>query len=328
MDLREQMTKKAKTAEPNVASNAALEQPHQPSLAHPDAIDNFVAQMKAVEAGWNAKSDDEKIAHFQTLISEKFAAAGMPAPTISKMDAGGGRNGEFDAASWGLKMAPATLAKPMAEVAGTVYHESRHAQQFFMIAQYIAKSKIAPPPHQQIPAAILEAAARAEANPASRLLAPEEDEAKLYHTSMYGTGLKKRNHTLTTLGTAMTQLTTAMSELQAAKVTEATTLATFKNYKNAQGEEFQKSPDVRKADVTHVKNYDIKEEAKARRIEAGAALIAKSDAFKAVEVAYRALPEEADAFRAGDAVSAKLRPSASAPAAIDTAAAQAEPGQG
>lgn len=310
MELRGQVEKKAKMTAQAAASSAAA-QSDKTGLAHPDAIDDFVAQMKAVEAGWDAKKPEEKTAHFQSVIDARCAAAGMPAPTIELMPAGGGRNGEFNAKSWSLGMTAKTLEKPLAETAGTAYHETRHAQQFFLIAKHIAKTNIQPPPHDQIPSRILTAAKAAQL--ASPMSTAEEAEAKLYHTSVYGAGHAQRNRTLTALAThTPDRLLQTGADFTKANARHQEALAILESYKDGQGEAFQNDKEMRKQDPVYMEHFAAKKAAAAEYNRALAATQAEKTAFDAAQAAYRALPEEADAFAVGDAVTAKLKETASA----------------
>jgi hypothetical protein len=317
MTLRGQMDKKVRTAGEagEVGASAAVAAaPPKTGLAHPEEINSFVAQMKAVQADWSAKTPEQKIEHFQQVISAKFEAAGMPAPGIELMPASGGRNGEFNAKLWSLGMTATTLAKPMAETAGTAYHESRHAQQFFMIAKYIAKENIAPPPHEQIPAHILAAAKEAEAT--SPMSPAESAEARLYHTSVYGADYKKRNITLTKLGThTLASVEAKNTAYKAAKTDYETAVQVFDAHKKEQEEkvpDFKTDRAVREGDAKHVANHGSKNAALALTKTALAAFTEESAAFSATLAEYRALPEEADAFHVGDAVTARLNETASA----------------
>lgn len=315
-ELRGEIDKKVKMSGEAGASATVAEAaaPPKTGLAHPEAIEEFVADMKAVQAGWAAKTPQEKIDHFKTVITAKFAAAGMPAPDITLMEPGGGRNGEFHSASWSLGMTADALARPMAETAGTAYHESRHAQQFFMIAKYIAKENLAPPPHQQIPARILSQAAQAQAS--TPLTPAETHEAQAYHASVYGADRIKRNHTLTKLGVhTMESVGINNTAFLKAKADYETAEQTFKVHKEKKELElptFATDKALRAADATHVLNHSNKTEAAARFRSAHAAFLEESAACTATLAAYRALPEEADAFAVGDAVTAKLKGSASA----------------
>ncbi|NHZ60855.1 hypothetical protein [Massilia genomosp. 1] len=276
------------------------------SLAHPEVIDAFVAQMKAVEADWGKKSPAQKIEHLQNVINAQFEAARVPAPSISLMDLGGGRNGEFDSKTWSMGMTEETLGKrSMAETAGTVYHESRHAQQFFMIAKYIGQEGIAPPHSDQIPKPILKQAK--EAVDKCAMGTDEIAEAKSYHTSVYGADREKRNATLRKLAHyTFPRLCQTSADFSKARLTYEEAVATLETYKGEQSPQFHDSKELREKDPTYLAHLANKRAAIKEFNRTLAVNKAEKVGFDAAQKAYHALPEEADAFAVGDAVTAKL----------------------
>lgn len=293
--------KRLKTGHPNRLFGAGVS-----SLSHPALIDNFVAQMNAVNADWAEKSSEEKIEHFQNVITGHFEAAGMPPPRIKLMEPGGGRSGEFDSKTWSMGMTAENLeTRSMAETAGTAYHESRHAQQFFMIAKYIAQEGIPPPHSKQIPDDILEKATLAVKE--SPMSPAESAEAASYHTSVYGADREKRNATLRNLALhTPARLLQTGAEFSNAKAAHEAALATLETYKGEQTPEFNERRELREQDRTYMGLFETKKTAAKEFNRALAATNAEKVAFDAAQKAYHALPEEADAFAVGDAVTAKL----------------------
>ncbi|WP_150118979.1 hypothetical protein [Massilia sp. NR 4-1] len=307
-------TKKLKTGEENPDSGAAVASSapvaasssgaasaatEKTGLAHPDAIKEFVAQMREVESQWNTKSPEEKIAHFQELINPKFDAIGVRAPTVKLMDPTGGRSGEFNSTEWSFGMTETALGKPMAESAKTAYHETRHAEQYFMMAKHIAQTGIAPPPYKQIPDDVMTVA-----QTAPKLSGAEAKEAGEYHKSIFGADAKKRNFVLTNLGTySQAALVEKGQAFTAAHKAYEAADETVKKYKE---ENHKLVGPENWPDETQKKNGEARKNARQEREYALSAYNDTKQKFEETQAKYRALPEEEDAHAVGDAIMAAL----------------------
>lgn len=178
-------------------------------------------------------------------------------------------SGEFDFATWTLDIGKAAFeaATPsnaeIMEATDTVYHEARHAEQWFRIARLQAgKGWKAPKIAYQL-SIPLKIAKLAVASPLTGT-STDATEASSWYESVYGTGRKHRNKTLKALSKTREAVEKA--------------LAAFKK--------LAKNP----------KATEAKKEAARKKLEDAA------KKRKEVYDAYRALPEEADAWSTGDDV--------------------------
>lgn len=238
--------------------------PDKTGIGSPFAIGRFVAAAKQVEANWATLKPVDRAKAFAVASNAELTAAGAPAAKVKmkKMD----DLGRFSFSTWTLtlgKDAFAAAAPSSAEImdaADTVYHETRHAEQWFRMARLQAgkgwkPAKIAV--KLSIPLKIAKAAAAAPLTGTSL----EATEASAWFESVYGTGAKARGKTLTDLSKIPAQLEKAIAALA-------------KLEKNPKATEKQK-------------------EAARKKVEE---LTKKSEA---VDAAYHALPEEADAWAVG-----------------------------
>lgn len=229
-------------------------------------IYRFIEAAKQVEKDWaTMKSGTERAKAFGAAANAELKAAGVPEVRIrvKKMD----DLGQLDFATWTLDIGreafdPATADRSaIGDAADTVYHESRHAEQWFRIARLQAgkgwkawtiATKLGIP---------LKIAKAAVANPLAAGAGAEATQASAWYESVYGTGRKQRNKTLTD-----------MSKL--GKNLEAAKKALAKLTKSKKATEKQKEAARKKVDDLQ-KKYDD------------------------VYAAYEALPEEADAWDVG-----------------------------
>jgi hypothetical protein len=227
----------------------------------------FIEAAKKVEADWaTLKNATARAKAFGAAANAELKAAGVPEVKVrvKKMS----ELGQFDFATWTLEIGKDAFAKAAADrseigdAADTVYHESRHAEQWYRMARLQAGKgwkawKIAT--KLGIP---LKIAKIAVANPLASGPDAEATEASAWYESVYGTGKKHRNKTLTD-----------MPKIE--KKLEAARKALAKVNKNPKATEKQKEAASKKVDELQKKWDEVYD-------------------------AYRALPEEFDAWAVGD----------------------------
>ena len=226
----------------------------------------FIDAAKKIEADWVAlKNATARAKALGAAANVQLKAAGVPEVKVrvKKMS----NLGELDFATWTLDIGKDAFAKAAAsrseigDAAETVYHEARHAEQWFRMARLQAGKgwnawKIAT--KLGIPLKIAKAAV---ANPLAAGAGTEATEAGAWFESVYGTGRKHREKTLKSLPKIRKKLKAARAALA-------------KLDKNPKATEKQKEAARKKVE-------DLEKEA--------------ATAYDA----YRALPEEADAWDVG-----------------------------
>jgi hypothetical protein len=246
------------------------------------SLDRFVSAAKAVEKDWSKLKSTERADQLGDAANAELKRAEVPEVGVVLKDLGQA-DGNLDFGPWNLNLNDARFKKEaitaaeMAPVADTVYHESRHAEQWHRMARLEAGQGQKGP---QI-ASKLGIKRSVADDAASKPLTgdgPLTSEAKKWHESVYGTKGNDRNNTLKALKTDGADLNTKVEAVQAAQ----------------------------KAYETLVADPSATPEAKQKALDewetAYAAYEAANTKFDATYKAYRDLPEEADAWALGDRV--------------------------
>lgn len=246
------------------------------------AIGRFAAVAKKVEGEWDAKTKVQRAEGLADAANSELKKVGVP-ETGTVVKPLGQRNGELDFGPWNIALnetkfdQPKTTPAEMGAMADTVYHETRHAEQWFRIARLeAAKGKDA------AAIAVTLGIKPAVATKATKVpltgTTTDAKEAKEWYDSIYGAGAAARNTVIGNLAT------------------HGTALETSSNASNAAGVEYNKTL----ADPTATN------EQKQAKLEAWktahATYLAAKATFDATYKAYRELPEESDAWAIGGQV--------------------------
>ena len=253
------------------------------------AINAFGNDMATLQKDWGTLTPAARTARLQSLVDAQATGNNFPAPRITTpSDLGAGRNGELRFRRWQVAINPglmnaSTLSRQQAEELGdTIYHETRHAEQWFLMARRDAAAGLTA---SQIESRLSVPPLVAQAAVADPLAAAGSRRgcADAMYNSVYGTDAAARNATLTDLGTksaslasanqALAQATAARDTLAATPGTTAQALAGANNLVNS--------------------TY--------------ATAMAQYHSFQTTYAAYRALPEEADAWNAGTRAAAAVK---------------------
>jgi hypothetical protein len=113
-------------------------------LALPSNLEAFASDAKGAAAAIAAMSTfGERAEKVRGVINARLAAAGVPA--VTAVAPGGGGNAHFAKESWSVTVDPTFAmqngANGPAELLATVYHEARHAEQDFLVARHMARTK-------------------------------------------------------------------------------------------------------------------------------------------------------------------------------------------
>jgi len=252
------------------------------------ALDRYVAAAKQVEQDWTSLDPDGRANRLGDAANAELAAIGVPEVGV-RLKYLGAPEGRFDNLPWNIDLnatrfdPSTTTTGRMATVASTVYHESRHAEQWFRMARLEAgQGKNAAAIASELDIAPRVAAA-AEKSPLTGD-SQQAKEAATWHKSVYGPGAgDARNETIKRMHAQAKEMDTALAASEAA---EAASDAVRNNA--------TATPDDKRAALNAWK-------------AAFNAYKAVKAAFEASWAEYRALPEEVDAWRLGDRVGAEYR---------------------
>src|SRR5947209_10406046 len=214
-------------------------------LAQGGQVKAYVAGVKQAKGTWaTLKTPAARAQMLGKIANDRLQAAGVFSvairidPTLSPQT-----SGQFDFTTWsialngGLVNQAALTDAQLKSVAGTIYHEARHAEQWFRIARWLAgqgkKAADIVTEMQIAPAAAKAAVASplAEHGWFFRLSHSAEelednqkklDEAKAWFDNIYGTGGTSRGNVLNALGPDAAAVTAASNaHAKAAKLTAA-----------------------------------------------------------------------------------------------------------
>lgn len=189
-------------------------------LADEERVDSFVEGAADVESRWAEFPDaDARVNALTSLVNARLVASGVPACLVVVNDLPN-LLGQFDFTTWSLEIGRPAFAndtishEEAADAADTVYHEARHAEQWFRMAQYLAgqgRDAASIATHMGIPAA---QASAAVADPLTKG-SMEYLIADGWYQSVYGSGSAHRERTLTELSEAGTAQDAAQAAVDA-----------------------------------------------------------------------------------------------------------------
>jgi hypothetical protein len=239
-------------------------------IGAPAAVGRFVGAAKAIQKDWTTLATADKRAQkMGDAANDELKKAGVEQCTVKveAMDAAGA----LGFRTWTLRIGKnafdkATLSlTELADAADTIYHEARHAEQWFRMARLRAgagKKAAEIATELELPPTVVAAAA---AKPLTGT-GVEVTEATAWYESVYGSGSAHRGTVLTELPKASAALTKAINDKAAVDSNPTSTAGAKKAAADA-------------VEAARKKRADLYKE-------------------------YRALPEEADGWIVGGAVTA------------------------
>ncbi|ADW67342.1 PAAR domain-containing protein [Granulicella tundricola] len=234
----------------------------------------FAKDMKQLQKDWKTLTPAQRQQHMKDMVNKQLAKSGVPTVGISPNPTmGPGTNGQMNFQNWRLDMNPALMNSPdltnqqTEDLGNTLYHESRHAEQWYLIGRKEAGEGKTAAQIRQSTQMLGSTATAAAAHPLAKNDPMAACAGQMFN-SVYGTGAAHRNTVLTALGPNRTAYNAALANYNAVNANPASTLA----QKQAAYAAYQS------AAATDTANYNQ----------------------------YRALPEEADAWHAGNSVGSLL----------------------
>lgn len=176
--------------------------PEMSGIATNLAIGRFVKAAKEVQKDWGKLKVEERANHLGKAANDELKAVKVTETTPVVMDIANA--GQLGIATWQLKLgkkafsAAAVTDAEAADVADTVYHESRHAEQWHRMARLQAGKKKTADEIQKsmgIPARVAQDAAKEPLEAGGA----EAKEADTWWESVYGSKAKDRNTVLKNL---------------------------------------------------------------------------------------------------------------------------------
>jgi hypothetical protein len=170
-------------------------------------VDQFAKDLQKIQANWQNMTVPERLSALKLAINTTLNAAGLPTCDVIAEKMSGDTAGQFETRNWKLFVDSDLLNQPTLsnknaiELGKTLYHEARHSEQFYRIAQMLASQP--PDGQKRTPQQIanelnlgnaFSVAQRATQSVQNTPLSPAQLQvANAWYQSMYGTG---RNHSL------------------------------------------------------------------------------------------------------------------------------------
>ncbi len=104
----------------------------------------YLGDVKAVETGWGGGDPNERAAAIISSVNKNLTRTGAPPVTFTLVERDADSYGQFCDSTWNIelnsKFFTPSIAKTddMAQIADTVFHEARHAEQFYRVARLLA----------------------------------------------------------------------------------------------------------------------------------------------------------------------------------------------
>ncbi|NUO83917.1 PAAR domain-containing protein [candidate division KSB1 bacterium] len=188
----------------------------------------FCRRFKALMKNWNSLTPAERQQKLQELINRPLKKSGLPPVSVNSATLSANTYGQFDFQSWSLEINKTFLNGPLnaadsKELANTVYHEARHAEQWYAIAQRQAAAKPAPTANQMsrsmsnLPVSVAQQALK---NPLPAD-SPRGVFGDTMHRSIYGSRATYRSEVLNNISTRYNEYKTLPEESDAWDVESA-----------------------------------------------------------------------------------------------------------
>jgi hypothetical protein len=314
------------------------------------AINRFTKDIKKVESHWKKLDPEQRISELTTVINQNLHYAGMPDVFVEKNSLSQGTRAEFDFNKWKITLNQSLIndpdlfdAKPKGQdsdaldLAKTLYHEMRHSEQFYRIAQRLATQSMSP---QQITNTMAIPVSKAQLAAQSikdyPLTTEQANQAEAWYQSIYGKDRTHRAETFVKLNSTEKAFLTAEKTFEKASNSYIEHNRNYENQVRDYGEkskvyqgavanlelqlkssqDHQLSPSEASkylgqlAELDHVKSeltkyssqldiakQDLDKEANNLQYKLAPAYEKARDAALKAYSGYRSLPEEADAFK-------------------------------
>jgi hypothetical protein len=285
-------------------------------MSAPAEIESFADEMANLQREWPQLSPADRIIRLQELVDTRAGAAGFPPPDVTAPSGLGASSGQLRFRDWEVAINDALVNrdsltdKQAAQLGDTLYHETRHAEQWSLMAKRQAAEGLAAEQiHWQLalPGRIAREAVR---DPLSAT-DPRRPCADALYKSVYGRDRLARNRTLTNLEDHGDDCRAANEAYKAAMTEEQRLKSQLSQEQKAYVSCKERHPPPTKSELDAMGRQCNHTIAKLK-----AAQSRSEECRKAAEVAhstysktyddYRALPEEADAWDSGGRASTAI----------------------
>jgi len=266
---------------------------------------DFLATARQVETGWGDSSPAVRANALIQSVNQYLGEAGVPPIAFELKPGDADSRGSFSESTWSITLnegafSAATVdVDAMAQIADTVFHEARHAEQFYRIAQMLAAlghsaEEICA---KMVLNASIDAGAAAHAHDHPMPLDPNGlstafMETLEWYQSLYGARAALRRHTILTMKDTKLQVFNFMGQIHALQSNMMLLKQELASMK--MDTQFQQQDLQMERDEIIQKIVELESTGKGESVEAGDLRTTKSELeerFRALAKAYRAVVE-------------------------------------
>jgi len=277
-------------------------------MSAPAEVDAFADDMAKLQEDWPSLSGGARLDRLQAMVDARAASAGFPAPAVVAPE-GLRYSGMLRFTRWeiainhSLVQSARLTPEQASQLGDTLYHETRHAEQWSLIAKRQAGEGLTP---QQIRNE-LHVPAKVATQAATQPLSPSDSRrpcADALHQSVYGADRVARNTTITNLDEHGAAYASAIEEYERASAEEERLMSQFLRHDQSYVASKERNPRPTNAELDTLAKQRNDSAAKLRSAQLrsaecrGSAEAARQTYTKTYSD-YRDLPEEADAWDSG-----------------------------
>jgi len=285
-------------------------------MSAPTEVDAFADDMAKLQEEWPSLKAADRLGRLQAMVDARAASAGFPAPDVTAPKGLGRQNGELRFKEWAIAINPFLVqserlsAKQAAKLGDTLYHETRHAEQWSLIAKRQAGEGLAADqiryglyvPDNVATDAVNRPLARSD---------PRRPCADALYKSIYGSGRVARNTTIGNLEEHGTAYVSANEEYEKAIAEEKRLMSQFLRQDQSYIACKERKPPPTNAELDTLAKQRNDSAAKLqaaqlRSAECRRTADAARETYSKTYADYRALPEEADAWDSGGRTSTAI----------------------
>jgi hypothetical protein len=285
-------------------------------MSAPAEVDAFADDMARLQEEWPSLKGADRLARLQAMVDARAASAGFPAPDVTAPKGLGRQNGELNFKEWEIAINPSlvhseTLSpEQTAQLGETVYHETRHAEQWSLLAKRQAGEGLGADQIRYRLYVPDNVATDAVKRPLTRS-DPRRPCADALYKSIYGADRVARNTTLENLEDHGRAYVSANEEYKRAVAEEKRLMSQFSLQEQSYIACKERTPPATKAELDTLakQRNDTASKLRAAQLrssECRGRADAARQTYDKTYADYRALPEEADAWDSGGRTSTAI----------------------
>jgi hypothetical protein len=284
-------------------------------MSGPAEVNAFADDMAKLQQEWPYLSGGARLDRLQAMVDARAGGAGFPPPAVIAPK-GLGHNGELRFKQWQIAINPSLVEserlspEQTAQLGDTLYHETRHAEQWSLIAKRQAAEGLA---YDQI-CDELRVPERIATDAVKQPLVPSDSRrpcADALYKSIYGPDRIARNTTVTNLERHGQAFVSANEDYERAIDEEQRLMSRFLREEQAYIACKERKPPPTKAELDSLakQSNDSAAKLRAAKLKCGECrrtADAARQTYSKTYTDYRMLPEEADAWDSGGRTSTAI----------------------